>query len=236
MKSADGTPFRLAGVLIAAVFVAAGCVSAGSMSASPDLAPVSTATSALTPSSSDASTDDHACFGSGLTRDGGPELISDFVAKGMTFAAGTVVSTGPAFFNTTDGTKPRGMGATHPINAQAYPMIYTPVEVKIDRAITGAVKPGAVRLLVEGGAVGCITMSVEGTPVVAKGDRYVFVLTPALDADRKMLGSQLVVYTVFPIDQDGNASTRDGIMSLDALAAKANGSDKVTPSVAPLAS
>lgn len=203
-------------VVLSMSLLVAGCVTAGSISASP-------ATPAASPS------DEHACFGTGVQRDGGPELVADFVGQGMTFVSGTVVGVGPAFFNTADGTKPRDMGAAHPTSGQPYPMIYTPIDVTIDRTVTGSLKPGANRLLIEGGKIGCISMEVNTAPTVVKGGRYVFVLTPALDADRKQLGNQFVAYTVFPIDSSGIASTRDGRMSIDALATKVAASSKATP-------
>ncbi len=197
---------------MAAVLVG-GCVSEGGIPApsttigSPTVAP---------------SADDHQCFHASLSReDVGLYTVAAMVGRGMGFVSGQVNATEPGMYNTLDGKKPRGMGAAHPgTDAQSFPMIYTPIDVLVDRTLNGDFKPGSNRFLVEGGSVGCVSMTVDDAPTITKGTQYVLVLEPARDANGSHLGNLWRVVKAWTLTTDGTVDTIEGPMSLDALASK----------------
>ena len=209
-------------MVLATALIAEGCVTAGAVTAPPD------ASGSASPGAT-ASDEEHRCFAVDLSGEDRASSVADLVGRGMSFVSGRVNAIEPAMFNTSDGKKPRGMGAVHPTDSQPFPMIYTPVNVLVDRVINGSAKPGTNRFLVEGGTIGCITMKVYAAPTVVKGATYVFILTPAQDADGKRLGDLQAVYEVWHVDATGTVDTDDGSMSLDALAAKVAQSPQVTP-------
>jgi hypothetical protein len=219
---------RRTAMVFAATLIAGGCATAGAVTAPPDASGSAspTGTAAASPSIDG----EHQCFHVDLSKGGGPYTVADLVGRGMGFVSGRVNTTEPGMFNTSDGKKPRGMGAAHPsADKQPFPMIYTPVDVLVDRVIDGEFTPGANRFLVEGGTIGCISMSVDTAPTVVKGAQYVFVLTRALDADGNGLGNLWTVHGAWAVDATGTADTIEGPMSLDALAAKVAQSKQAAP-------
>jgi hypothetical protein len=142
-----------------------------------------------------------------------------------------VVGFAPAIFNTPDGSQPSGFPArpTFPRpNNNAETMIYTPVNVVIDRAISGPWSPGPGEFLVEGGKVAvhyvvegksidCFEMRVDDVPRVDPGSRYVFILSEALDnGGEKQLPLHKARFA-WPVDSAGMVATPDGRMSIDQL-------------------
>lgn len=144
------------------------------------------------------------------------------------FVVADVVGFEPAIFNTRDGIPPPGYPATSPRipnpDGNAETMIYTPINVVIDRTISGPWRPGPFQLLVEGGTVlleggpvGCFTMSVSPVPHVEPGSRYVFILSEALDAEGEKPLPLPKARFAWPVNQTGNVVTVDGNMSIEAL-------------------
>jgi hypothetical protein len=74
--------------------------------------------------------------------------------------------------------------------------------------------------MVDGGTVGCVTMTVDTAPSLTRGAQYVFVLTPAIDADNRRLGDAQAVYMAWAIDATGTVQTTEGPLSAEALAGK----------------
>ena len=140
-----------------------------------------------------------------------------------------VVGFDPAIFNTPDGSRPPGFpDRPSSPNGNAETLIYTPVDVVIDRAISGPWRPGPGQFLVEGGTVAvhyvvedksidCFTMRVSPVPQVEPGSRYVFILSEALDnAGEQPLPLHKARFA-WPVDPAGMVPTPDGPMSIDKL-------------------
>ena len=109
-----------------------------------------------------------------------PYDLATLAGYGWQFALGRVDDIQPAVYNTEDGSPPS--------DRQPEGMILTPVVIGVETVLRGVAQPGAVRVLVEGGTIGCYTIRVDQAPRVAKGERAVFVLSPARNADGKPLG------------------------------------------------
>jgi hypothetical protein len=155
------------------------------------------------------------CGSATISIDYAPYTTATLARYGWEFVVVDVVGFEPGTFNTPDGKAPAGFpkasGARDP-NL----VIYTPIDVQIDQAISGAWNLGRGQFLVEGGIVGCFTMSVYGTPKVEIGARYVFIVSDAPDASGRVLPLPNVVFA-WPVDPNGIVTTVDGLMSLDDL-------------------
>lgn len=208
----------LGAVVYATVLLLTGCETAGSISVPPD---ASVGETTLTPSSAPspstvASTD--GCGSANISVDYAPFTTSTLAGYGWGFAVGTVTSIEPAIFNTPDGSMPTGFMVKPGLGKpRANGKIYTPIDVQVDQAISGPMKPGVDRVLIEGGTVGCYTTRVDVSPVVEKGARYVFVVTDAQDSGgTSLLGLQEAKFA-WPVDAVGTVETVDGPMTLDQL-------------------
>jgi hypothetical protein len=142
-----------------------------------------------------------------------------------------VVGFDPAIFNTADGSWPIGFPGrpTFPRpNNNAENMIYTPINVQIERAISGPWSPGPGQFLVEGGTIAgqyvfegetmdCFTMRVSPVPQVEPGSRYVFILSEALDNGGEEALPLHKASFAWPVDRAGMVRTVDGPMSIGEL-------------------
>jgi hypothetical protein len=222
---------RVAG-LCASLILVAGCVSAGSLTPPPDGSAVpSGQTQSPTPTIQPSAAATDGCGTSNLWVDYAPYTTSTLASYGWGFVVADVKAIEPAIFNTEDGKKPRGFGAKRdPSNPDFNGKIFTPVAVQVDQVISGRAKPGANRFLIEGGTIGCYTTTVDVSPIVEKGSRYVFVLTDAKDAKgQKLLDLQEAKFA-WPVDASGVVQTPDGPNTLDWLAqtvAKASASPPI---------
>jgi hypothetical protein len=209
--------------------VAGGCVSAPGSVGSPE----TSASSSITPESSPtlaSSQADADCGVNFMSVDYAPYTIPSIVKNGGTIVEAHVLSTEPAFYNTGDGKKPRGFpNAYGVVDAQPNGTIYTPVNVMVDRAFAGTVKPGALKVVVEGGTIGCYTLNVDTPGVIIPKSTYVFVLGDALTADGKTWKNQWQVKLAWPVGADGTVATSEGSMSLDALALEVSTGVRPTP-------
>ena len=114
----------------------------------------------------------------------GPTDVRQLAEKSGLVLVGEVTGLEASLFNTGDGQAPLGWRRPRAVGAQSYGSTYTPVDVSVERVLLGSGKAGdAVHLLIEGGRVGCITMTSDGAPRVSVGSRYAFVVRPAIDAD-----------------------------------------------------
>ncbi len=208
--------------------VVAGCVTAGSVTAPPEATASPTSSEIPTPTAS-ASVDNHTCFSVDVSPEYAQYTIASLTGYGMTFVSGRVTSIEPSIYNTSDGKQPRGFGVPHASDVQSYPMIYTPINVVVDRVMSGKVKPGTNRFLIDGGTIGCVKMEVDTAPFVTGGAEYVFVLTPARDADSHEMGDTQRVHLAWLVDSSGTVPTVDGTMSLDDLAAQVSAAVQSTP-------
>jgi hypothetical protein len=157
-----------------------------------------------------------------------PYTTATLAGYGWDFVVADVVGFEPAIFNTPDGSRPPGFPPSGPSNADpdgnAETLIYTPVNIVINRAISGRWKPGASQILVEGGTVfleggpvDCFEMRVSPVPHVEPGSTYVFVLSEALDAAGQNPLPLPKARFAWPVDRGGIAATADGNMSIEAL-------------------
>ena len=220
----------LVSVGCAILFVVAAC-QAGSRASDPPThptptAPVTTSAPTRSASASPASTD--GCGGATISIDYLPYTTANLAGYGWDFVVADVVGFEPAIFNTPDGRQPPGFpgrpSSPNP-NGNAETLIYTPINVVIDRPISGPWSLGPGQFLVEGGTVlledgpvGCFTMWVSPVPHVEPGSRYVFILSEALDAGGE---NPLPLYKArfaWPVDGAGMVRTIDGPMSVDELA------------------
>ena len=156
-----------------------------------------------------------------------PYTTATLAGYGWDFVVADVEGFDPAIFNTPDGSQPPEFPARPTVprpNTNAEDMIYTPVNVVIERAISGPWSPGPSQFLVEGGTVlleggpiGCFEMRVSPVPQVEPGSRYVFILTEALDnGGENPLPLQKARFA-WPVDAAGTVLTPDGPMTIDEL-------------------
>jgi hypothetical protein len=161
------------------------------------------------------------CGSATISIDYAPYIAASLAGSGWDFVVADVVGFDPATFNTPDGSRPPdflGRPSSPKPNYNAEDMIYTPVNVEIDRAISGLWSPGPSHFLIEGGTVGCFRMWVSPVPQVKPGSRYVFVLSEALDnGGVKPLPLHKARFA-WPVDRAGMVTTIDGRMSIDDLA------------------
>ena len=170
------------------------------------------------------------CGVSNMSVDYAPYTIPSIAKNGGIIVEGHVLSTEPPFYNTEDGKKPRGFPHAYGVvNAQPNGTIYTPINVMVDRTFVGTVKPGALKIVVEGGTIGCYTLNVDTSSGILAKSTYVFVLGDAFTADGKTWKNQLQVKLAWPVGTDGTVATSEGSMSLDALAAEVNTGARSTP-------
>jgi hypothetical protein len=198
----------------ATLLLVAGCVTAGGLTAPPKASsPSGASPSAIAPEVN--------CGTSSQWVDYAPYTIASLAASGKVFVVGEVKAIEPAIFNTADGKKPRGFFAKPGTVANAQPngKIFTPVVVLVDQVLRGETTPGVVRVLIEGGTIGCYTVRVDVAPVVERGGRYVLILEDGLDADgKKLLDLQQMMFA-WPVDANDVVQTAEGPMLLASLAA-----------------
>jgi hypothetical protein len=200
-----------AGGMAATLVLVAGCVTAGGLTAPPDASSAGSASPAAidTAVSSPSAADD--CGTADLAAGtSAPYTIASLAAGGRVFVVGEVKAIEPAIFNTVDGKKPPGWGANW--------KIFTPVVLQVEQVLRGETKPGAVRVLIEGGAVGCYTMTVDVAPHVELQKRYVFILNETFDANGKKLPDLQVMWFAWPVNATDVVQTAKGPMPLASLA------------------
>jgi hypothetical protein len=149
-----------------------------------------------------------------------PFTTATLAGYGWDFVVADVVGLDAAIFNTPDGSRPSEFPAqpTFPRpNNNAETMIYTPINVEIDRVISGRWSPGPGQFLVEGGTIGCFTMWVSPVPHVEPGSRYVLVLSEALDDGGEDPLPLHKARFAWPVDPTGTVATPDGPKSIDQL-------------------
>jgi len=210
------------------LFVAAAC-QAGSRASEPPV-PLTTTTpstaSTQSPAASPVSAD--RCGSATVSIDYLPYTTATLAGYSWDFVVADVVGFEPAIFNTPDGRRPPGFPPGGPSNpgadGNAETMIYTPIDIVIDRVISGPWNPGSAQILVEGGTVlfeggpvGCFEMRVYPVPHVEPGSRYVFILSEALDAEGQNPVRLAKARFAWPVNQAGIAVTVDGTMSVEAL-------------------
>lgn len=207
-------------VLVVVSLLVAGCYGDPSLGAAvPSYAPSNT--EGTSPSDTggprDTASTSGGCGSASLWVDYAPTDVKTLVGYGWGFVSAHVSSQESAFFNTTDGSAPDGFLANGPDNATSSVMAYTPFVVEVNNVLTGRSNVGVSTVLVEGGAVGCLQVSVDGAAKLAIDNTYVLVLADATDVDGNDLnGLQRVVFA-WPIDASGMVSAVDGPMTLDAL-------------------
>jgi len=153
------------------------------------------------------------CSSGDLSVDRGPYAIAGMQVPGYGFpdmgankvdvalrtvvVSGTATARGPGFF-------------AEPAR------VYTPFTVDVDRVIRGDARVDAMRVAVEGGAVGCYTLRVDVAPAIDLGRRYVFFLTDFVGAEP----APRAVWDAWLVDANGLVSTPQGPMPLAELVAR----------------
>ena len=200
-------------VMCATMVLLAGCVTAGSSSAPPDVSSRPSAPILPSPPSTEPTVDaTDGCGSTNVSVDYAPYMTTSTLASyGWGFVVATVTSVEPAIFNTTDGARPMGSSGSNG-------KIFTPIDVQVDRVMSGPMKAGSGQILIEGGTVGCYTTRVDMSPIVKKGGRYVFIVTDAQDPTGKSLRSLQEAKFAWPVDASGSVVTIDGPTSVDSLA------------------
>jgi hypothetical protein len=140
------------------------------------------------------------------------------VGYGWEFIVADAREFGAARFSTADGKAPPGFGTKEDFDRPWEGRIYTPLEVSIEQTISGSYEPGAERVMIEGGTVGCHTTRVDVAPKVEVGSRYVFVLADIIDAAGEKTDGPKEAKFAWPVDADGMVWTVDGHMSITRLA------------------
>jgi hypothetical protein len=216
---------RLACLIIIASGLLAACAAAPSPAPVLSPSPTPAVTPAPAPSVSPRPTD--GCGSADISIDYLPYTVATLAGYGWSFVVADVVGFEPAIFNTPDGDAPPGFperpSSPHP-NPNAEAMVYTPVDVVIDRAISGPWSPGPSQFLIEGGtvfleggAVDCFVMRVYPAPHVEPGASYVFILSDALDADGQKPLPVPKARFAWIVGPGGMVQTVDGPMSIDEL-------------------
>lgn len=229
------------GRLAATVAAVAGCVAAGALTAPPEASSPGPSSPPPTATSVPSAASSGNCGTAHWSIEYAPYTIAGLAVNGDILAAGVATAFEPGVFNTADGKKPRGFFARHGTvpDAQEYGEIYTPVMIEVERVFAGEVRTGALRAYVEGGTLGCWTVTVDAPRVELK-TRYVFALREYRDADGKVVAGQHRVFLALPIDandvvQQGGTDVfgnpaNEGPMSLATLAQLAA---KASPTPAP---
>lgn len=214
--------------LCAALVLTTACQLAGSRSSWPPSEPASatatppTATATdvdrptPTPAATRVATD--GCGSATLTLDYVPLTTAKLAGWGWEFVVADVEGLAPAAFNTHDGKRPPGYG-DKPTGSRpdSQTMIYTPVDVTVDEAISGPSRPGPSQFLVAGGTADCVVINVYPSPSVEVGSRYVFILADVFDNTGENELSLQEAKFAWPVDDKGIVSTVDGPMSIDEL-------------------
>jgi hypothetical protein len=146
---------------------------------------------------------------------------------GWDLVVADVVSFEPAIFNTPDGKAPAGFPSPPgiPDAPRAETTIYTPINIVIDRVLSGPWNTGPGQVLVEGGTVPiergtvpCFEVRVYPTPHVTPGAQYVWIFSEALDAaGANPLPLPKGIFA-WPVNATGVVMTPDGPMSIEDLA------------------
>lgn len=217
---------------VAMLFAVAACQAGSGVSGSPTNPvappPAATPSSPLMSSASALPESTDRCGSATISIEYLPYTAAILAGYGWDFVVADVVGFEPAIFNTGDGTRPPGFPPSGPRNpnldGNAETLIYTPINVVIERTISGPWSPGPSQVLVEGGTVlleggpvGCFEMRVSPVPQVERGSRYVFILSEALDAAGQNPLPLPKARFAWPVDQAGMAATVDGTMSITAL-------------------
>lgn len=149
-----------------------------------------------------------------------PYTIASLAAEGKGFVVGDVKAIQPAIYNTLDGKRPRNFQPQQASAAEPGTMgqILTPVVLQADQILSGDAATGSLRVVVQGGTIGCDSMRVDVAPVVEVGQRYVFVLSDAFDADGLKLPNLSLVRFAWPMGADGVVATPEGALPLANLA------------------
>ena len=172
------------------------------------------APTALPPDAPTASADiDESCGSASLWVDYAPVDVKTLVVSGATMQLARVTGSEPAVFNTADGSAPDGFLT----KGRSFATVYTPYDVEVDQVFAGEGDAGAGVVLVEGGVVGCIEVTVDGAARLTVGSTYVLTLGTAKDvAGKAMIGPQTVVFA-WPLDVSGVVHTPDGAMTTTEL-------------------
>jgi hypothetical protein len=157
------------------------------------------------------------CGSALLWIDYAPTDVKTLVGRGLGFVVARVSSSEPAFFNTADGSAPDGFMTKGSGPTTTLTTVFTPYVVDVDQVLSRRGDVGERRVLVEGGAVGCILVTVEGTPKLRVSRSYVLVLADAKDVDgNDLIGLERVVFA-WPIGSSGIVATVDGPLTIESL-------------------
>jgi len=205
---------RFAG--IATAFLLLGCTATVGSTASSDAPLPSTASTSE--SASPGTTED--CKVVSVAAELAPYTITSLAAEGKGFVFGEVKAIQPAIYNTLDGKRPRNFQPQQASAAEPGTLgqILTPVVVQADQILSGDAATGPLSVVVQGGTIGCDSMRVDVAPVVEVGQRYVFVLADAFDADGLKLPNLALVRFAWPVGTDSVVATPEGALPLADLA------------------
>ena len=122
------------------------------------------------------------------------------MCRTLLVAEGVVAGYGPSHWNTTDGTRPAGLGETAIIH-QGYaietPIVLDSIAIDHDRRSTAT-----SQLVVVGGVVGADTWQDSSFPRPQPGTRIVGVFVPAQRPNGAFFQSTLELFEAFPITGD----------------------------------
>jgi hypothetical protein len=145
--------------------------------------------------------------------DGVNPTVANWTRASQMVAIGTVISIGPARWNTADGSEP---AFTAQGNPPAWAEIYRHVTLSIQRTAKGAVATVLTARLL-GGTVNCYTYSRSGAPAPAVNGSYAVFLGVSTDSTG-FTTTQLTLFDAWPVAADGTITTpMDGTLSVAAF-------------------
>ncbi len=162
------------------------------------------------------------CYGLNEYVEGPPRTIETVMTVTHAVIVGDVVSIEAGMFNTRDGQPP---DPRRPRGPSYNPGVVTPINVQVHSSIEGDEHSGTIRVVIEGGAAGCIVHRVDNAPRLERGKRYALFLQPSKDAGGVRHPELPGVIVGWPVDADGLVQTEeDGVLTLDEFEAKVRGS------------
>lgn len=165
------------------------------------------------------------CLDISIHSDRMPLTVANLASVSTRIVAGTFNDYGPAQWNSSDGKRPPGASSHTP------DMIYRPAVIAPDRVLTGAPTEGDIIARVDGGAVGCDTYTVDSSPELKVGGRYLFYLSYSVDSTGTYISDPSII-EAWVIDAGDQVKTPlEGALTVDQVETAA---DKVTFVLPPL--
>jgi hypothetical protein len=141
--------------------------------------------------------------------------IRELVSQSGILVAGRVVSVGPPVYNTPDHRQPDWLAAGAFSERDQSPVIVKPVEISVERTVTGPVQPGTLAAYVAGGTIGCYSFQDGGAPNLTIGQRYLLDMIAGYDHFSGRSPGASWVINAYTINGNDVVSAEDGPIPLD---------------------